>query len=274
MKENVIVIMVRSSLDDVKLLNECIRSLEINLAPTLAESDFVFFVEKDFAELRASVVIPTNFKNRFNFVEIDLSIPESISDKSQIPTFFPHPTHSNGPVGFGHPGFSVEYRSMCRFFSGAFYLNESLADYSSYIRLDTDSKFLKGSDFSLFTWLKSNSIQYGFINSAIQNDHPDVVRDLRQTVKNYVGFPRRLTMPKDIGTRMYYTNFEIGSLEFFRSHHWQNFFSYLDSSTGFYLHRWGDAPVRFAGLWAVGSKKNISKIPSGFTYFHGDTFES
>lgn len=274
MIENVIVIMVRSTLDDVRLLNECIGSLEVNLAPTLAESDFVFFVEKDFGDLRESVVRPANFKNNFNFVEIDLSIPEEISDKSQIPTLFPHPTHSNGPVDFGHPGFSVEYRSMCRFFSGVFYINHSLAKYASYIRLDTDSKFLKGTDYSLFTWLKSNQIHYGFINSAVQNDHPDVVRNLRKSIKKYVGLPRRLTMPKHIGTRMFYTNFEIGSLEFFRSHQWQNFFSYLDSSNGFYLYRWGDAPVRFAGLWAVGSANQVQKIPLGFTYFHGDTFES
>ena len=195
-------------------------------------------------------------------------------NKSEILTFFPHPTHSNGPVGFGHPGFSVEYRSMCRFFSGAFFVNEALANYSSYIRLDTDSKFLKGADFSLFRWLKSSEIQYGFIDSAVQNDHTDVVRNLRKSIKKYVGLQRGLTMPKHIGTRMYYTNFEIGSLEFFRSDSWQNFFSYLDSTTGFYLHRWGDAPVRFAGLWAVGSKKKIKRIPPGFTYFHGDIFES
>lgn len=274
MKKNVIVIMVRSTLSDVYLLNECLQSLEINLGPTLADSDFVFFVEKDFGGLRKYVVLPEKFNNDFNFVEIDLSIPEFILDKFEIPIFFPHPTHSKGPVGFGHPGFSVEYRSMCRFFSGSFYLNDALANYSSYIRLDTDSKFLKGADFSLFAWLNSNEIQYGFIDSAVQNDHPDVVRNLRESIKNYIGVPRRLVMPKHIGTRMYYTNFEIGSLEFFRSHLWQNFFSFLDSTNGFYLYRWGDAPVRFAGLWAVGSKKRITSIPHGFTYFHGDIFES
>jgi hypothetical protein len=274
MTENVIVIMVRSTLDDVNLLNECIQSLELNLAPTVAESDFVFFVEKDFGELRKSVVLPANFNNAYSFVEIDLSIPEFILEKSEIPIFFPHPTHSNGPIGFGHPGFSIKYRSMCRFFSGAFYENEALAKYSSYIRLDTDSKFLKGADFSLFAWLKSNEIQYGFIKSAIQNDHPDVVRNLRESIQKYVGLHQRIRMPKYLGTRMYYTNFEIGSLEFFRSDTWQKLFNHLDSSAGFYLHRWGDAPVRFAGLWAVGSKKKIKSIPSGFTYFHGDIFES
>lgn len=274
MKSNVIVIMVRSTLEDVAMLNECIRSLELNLAPTLAESDFIFFVEKDFGQLRNSVVLPSNFNNSFNFVEIDLSIPEDISDKTQIPTLFPHPTHSNGPVDFGHPGFSVEYRSMCRFFSGAFYLNQSLEKYSSYIRLDTDSKFLKGPDYSLFTWLNSNQIHYGFINSAVQDDHPNVVRHLRKYIKEYVGLPRRLAMPKHIGVRMYYTNFEIGSLDFFRSDKWQGFFNFLDASNGFYKHRWGDAPVRFAGLWAVGSKKQIKRIPPGFSYFHGDIFQS
>jgi hypothetical protein len=274
MKENVIVIMVRSTLDDVNLLNECLRSLELNLGPTLADSDFVFFVEKDFGKLRESVVLPYNFKNSCSFVEIDLSIPQFTPNESEIPAYFPHPTHSNGPIDFGHPGFSIEYRSMCRFFSGVFFMHQSLSCYRNYIRLDTDSKFINGSNFSLFDWLQSESLIYGYIESAVQNDNPGVVHGLREAVKSYCNWPKRFWVPRGVGTRMYYTNFEIGSLDFFRSETWQKFFNHLDSLGGFYMNRWGDAPVRYAGLWVVGHKNRVRKIPPGFTYFHGDYFKS
>jgi hypothetical protein len=274
MIKNVVVIMVRSTSQDILLLNECLASLEQNFMPTVNDADFVFFVESDFGDLKDQIRLPSNFENEYKFVEIDLALPESISEKFQIPKYFPHPTHSNGPIDFGHPGFSIKYRSMCRFFSGAFYKHESLTKYTNYIRLDTDSKFVQGKDFSLFRWLESNSYYYGFIESAIQEDDKNVVKNLRETLKKYIGWPKKIVMPQFIGSRMYYTNFEIGSLDYFRSNTWQDFFNFLDNSGGFYLFRWGDAPVRFAGLWAICSKKRISKIPAGFTYFHGDYYES
>jgi hypothetical protein len=46
----------------------------------------------------------------------------------------------------------------------------------------------------------------------------------------------------------YYTNFEIVYMPFFRGRQYQSFFQDLDSTEGFYAHRWGDAPVRLLGL--------------------------
>lgn len=41
----------------------------------------------------------------------------------------------------------------------------------------------------------------------------------------------------------FYSNFEIGSLDFFRGRAHQAYFHYLDNSGGFYYERFGDAPV-------------------------------
>lgn len=41
------------------------------------------------------------------------------------------------------------------------------------------------------------------------------------------------------------TNCEIASLAFLRSTAVQDFHRYLDKKGGYFLHRWGDAPVRF-----------------------------
>jgi hypothetical protein len=46
----------------------------------------------------------------------------------------------------------------------------------------------------------------------------------------------------------YYTNFEIVHMPFFRGRQYQTFFEDLDSTEGFYAHRWGDAPIRLLGL--------------------------
>ena len=44
------------------------------------------------------------------------------------------------------------------------------------------------------------------------------------------------------------TNCEIASLAFLRSDVVQKFHRYLDAKGGYFLHRWGDAPVRFMGV--------------------------
>jgi len=41
----------------------------------------------------------------------------------------------------------------------------------------------------------------------------------------------------------FWSNFEIASLDFFRSPTYQKYFDYLDSQGGFFYERWGDAPV-------------------------------
>jgi len=276
LKENVIVIMVRSNSEDIVLLNRCFKSLENTLNLTLQDSDIILFVENDFSKFESQVDLPSSFKNNLKYVNIDLSVPVQVKQKFVIPEYFPHPTHSYAPDGKKIIGFPLSYRSMCRFFSGIFYTHESLLDYKNYIRLDTDSYFLKGANLSLFDWFNAGKLVYGYIESAVQDDHPQVVVGLRDTVRQYMRLrlrSRRL-VPHYIGIRSYYTNFEIGSLDFFRSPVWQDFFQFLDSTGGFYTQRWGDAPVRFAGIWATCPKKQISKIPPGFTYFHGDYFNS
>lgn len=38
----------------------------------------------------------------------------------------------------------------------------------------------------------------------------------------------------------YWSNFEIGSLDFYRSEAYRSYFKYLDDSGGFFYERWGD----------------------------------
>jgi hypothetical protein len=276
MTQNVILFLVRSDPKDVELVNRCLESLDRVLKSTLDDADLLFFVEESFAPFRSLVRPPLGFLNRIIFQTIDLSVPPQLIESygDFIDEYFPHPTHSNGPLAFGHPGFNIGYRSMCRFFSGEIYKHPILKKYISYMRLDSDSEFVAGADFSLFEWFNSQQLNYSFIRSAIQLDDPKVVIDLRSAVLKYVATYRQFFAPKQLGRLMYYTNFEIGNLNFFRSSEWMSFHAYLDSLGGYYSKRWGDAPVRYAGLWATCSRKKIKPIPAGFRYFHGDYFDS
>lgn len=43
----------------------------------------------------------------------------------------------------------------------------------------------------------------------------------------------------------FWSNFEIASLDFYRSDTYRRYFDHLDKTGGFFYERWGDAPGRF-----------------------------
>ncbi len=282
MRKNAIVFLVRSSRNDILDLNKCLKSLEVHLPNTSKNADLIFFHERNFEEFYRQIIIPELFEaNAIHFCEVDLSVPSHYQNsvREGILEFYPHPTHGNGPVDFGHIGFSIGYRSMCRFFTFGIFQETVLTTnhYDYVLRLDTDSLFIKGSDIDLFEWAKSNSIIYGFIESAIQWDHPKVSKKFKQTALvslsriSLLYFFRGLFIPK---SRMYYTNFEIMNVEFFQTSRWKRFSMHLDNSGGFYLHRWGDAIVRYMGVNSMVKKSARQPIPQGIIYQHGGQYSS
>ena len=55
----------------------------------------------------------------------------------------------------------------------------------------------------------------------------------------------------------FWSNFEIGNLNFWRGERYQSYFDYLDRQGGFFYERWGDAPVHSIGLGLFEDKKKI-----------------
>lgn len=266
-------------MEDVASLNASLRSLHDHLAPTLKDADLIIFCEESFREFQNFVEAPWIGHPVIRYEIVDLHVPESTEERilNQIPEYFPHPTHGNGPIAYGHPGFTIGYRSMCRFFSGTLFAHPSLLEYEYFMRMDTDSFFLKGTSSSLFKWAKDNEVDYGYIKSAIQQDHPAVTKGFKRTCVAYfrkISFLTQLKALTSRRNRIYYTNFEIGRLSFFRSKKWIMFFDHLDATGGFYLNRWGDAIVRYLGVNVLLPRKNRKPIPRGFVYKHGGTFYS
>ncbi|GAB7357932.1 hypothetical protein MBLNU230_g0099t1 [Neophaeotheca triangularis] len=55
----------------------------------------------------------------------------------------------------------------------------------------------------------------------------------------------------------FWSNFEIARLDFFRSKEYEEFFEMMDRSGGFWMERWGDAPIHSLAAGALLSPKDI-----------------
>jgi hypothetical protein len=168
---------------------------------------------------------------------------------------------------------------MCRFFSAEVFLSEivRLKNYQYLMRLDTDSRFLRGGGTSLFSWAESNQISYSYIKSAVQWDNFKMIRHFKLTALRYfaslgiTNFLKAVRVPRG---KIYYTNFEICKIDYFSSKEWQGYFNKVDATGGFYLRRWGDAIFRYMGVNVLLKKRHRQPIPDGFVYQHGGIFRS
>lgn len=55
----------------------------------------------------------------------------------------------------------------------------------------------------------------------------------------------------------FWSNFEIGDLDFWRGEAYSKYFDHLEAAGGFYYERWGDAPVHSIGAGLFARKDQI-----------------
>ena len=256
---NCILYLVRSLDQDVEDFNKSLKLLEENLIPYTNNTDVLVFCEESFDEYKSKV--KTNLELKYETIEFEVpDYPQEILD--QIPEFFPHPTHGNGPVDWGHPGFSMGYRHMCRFFSGELYNHATIKKYKYYLRLDTDSFIHTPLNYDIFRWAEDVSCYYGFIAPAVQKDNLKVIEGLWDTVNELI--------PENFIEEgmMFYTNFELGKVSWFLTSEYMRFYNELDKTGGFYTKRWGDAPIKYLGVNLLMESEHVIPV-KGFTYQHG-----
>lgn len=250
-KKNCILYLARDRKNDYENL---IRSLFFLKKNFLKENkcDIIIFHEKNF---KKNLILEA-IKLDIIFIKISFKVPKYPNNiKKKIPLIYPH--HMRGKRGF-----SLGYRHMCRFFSGAVYEEKILQYYDYYLRLDTDSFILSEVKYNIFDWAKKNNCYYGFIKEAVQFDHPSVT----------IGLWKLFNYPKNIQEgKMFYTNFELGKINFFKSTSYKNFFNKIDKSAGIFTKRWGDAPIKYIGIRLFMSNRNIMPV-SGFLYQHSGSF--
>ena len=269
--KNCVTYLLRSSDDDIEMLNKSLSLLENNLLKYTSNYDVIIFHENDLGELKNKI----NSNINITYIEIVLGPPNYEDDiKNKIPEFYPHPTHGNGPIAWGHPGFTIGYRNMCRFFSGEFHTMEILKKYKYYLRLDTDSYILTPLNYDIFNYANNVDLIYGYCEPSVQIDNPKVVEELKEFTKNYIE-TNNIQTYYDINSipegKMFYTNFELGKVEWFITSEYLKYYKEIDSSGNIYIKRWGDAPIKYLGVTLFCDPNRVIPI-RGFTYQHGAVY--
>lgn len=174
-------------------------------------------------------------------------------------------------------GDSVSYRHMCRYESGFFWRHKELDDYEWYWRVEPDIEIYCDINYDVFRLMKENNKKYGFILSL--SEYPDSIPTLWKTTKEFMKeHPEHVHknnmmefISDDKGASYngchFWSNFEIASLEFWRSKAYQDYFDYLDKSGGFFYERWGDAPVHSIAA-ALFLDKDELHFFDGIGYYH------
>ncbi|KAF8646951.1 hypothetical protein AX16_007042 [Volvariella volvacea WC 439] len=167
-------------------------------------------------------------------------------------------------------GFTLNYRSMCRFYSGFFWRHPALLKYDWIWRLDTDIVFHCDIPYDPIARMAEEGKLYGF--TQIVGDALYVQPSLASNVSYFLNESRHLLAPganiefswkdvdkalrgeatsKDWTIAIMYNNFEISHRSIWESPLYQAFFDYLDKAGGFFYERWGDAPVHSFGVGMV-----------------------
>jgi hypothetical protein len=228
--------------------------------------DIICFYEEDFplSEIDNIKILTSGYM--IKFCPVTFSVPNYSNDiASQIAKYYPHP---DNPLSSS--GFSIGYRHMCRFFAGEIFHNLFLSQYRYICRLDTDSYILEPISYNIFDRLQQNNAIYGYIN--IQHDHPGVIKNLweesakyfKALGKDHIFKNENILQHKN---RMFYTNFEVYDMEWFRGEEYQNYFRYIDKLGGIYTNRWGDAPIRYIALKSLVEEDKLY-FYHDIRYFH------
>jgi len=150
-------------------------------------------------------------------------------------------------------GGSVPYRNMCRYNSGFFYRHELLKDYDYYWRVEPSVQFFCDLDYDPFLIMQDGNKVYGFTVSLYEYEAtiPTLWETTKEFIKEHPDY-----LPKDNAMNFlsadggdtynrchFWSNFEIGDLNFWRGEAYSKYFDFLDQAGGFYYERWGDAPV-------------------------------
>lgn len=155
------------------------------------------------------------------------------------------------------------YWQMCRFWITKVWDHPALANYSTYMRMDTDSCFLKSIPAaSPLPGLPGppNSTDIDFVYAPHLTDHPAfTTKQLLETTQQYLRDKNHTPANKAMWDSVFsfkarrkampcfYNNFEVVSIDFFRRPDVMAFQRRIteDAPHGVFTKKWGDAPVRF-----------------------------
>ncbi|CDK29985.1 unnamed protein product [Kuraishia capsulata CBS 1993] len=169
----------------------------------------------------------------------------------------------------------LSYHNMCRYYSGEFFNHPRMQEFKYYWRIEPNTQYFCDIDYDVFKFMESEKKTYGFVISLYDIERS--VESLWPTTLDFVaknpGFvhpnasfswltenlqnPQKTSMANGYSTCHFWSNFEIGDLDFFRGEAYQRYIDALNDAGGFYYERWGDAPVHSIGLGLFEDRSKI-----------------
>lgn len=169
----------------------------------------------------------------------------------------------------------ISYHQMCRWNSGMFYKHPALEKYRYYWRIEPNVQFFCDVDYDVFRYMEDRNKTYGFTINLY--DAPQTIATLWPQTKKFLAAnptylsdnnmwdwitddqarPEHNEMANGYSTCHFWSNFEIGDLDFFRGEKYESYFQHLDRAGGFFYERWGDAPVHSLGIGLFADSNNV-----------------
>ncbi|ODV83471.1 glycosyltransferase family 15 protein [[Candida] arabinofermentans NRRL YB-2248] len=234
--------------------------------------DWVFLNDEPFTEeFQKLISNAVSGTAKFGLIPIEhWSFPESLDIDHMNDRINVMMNDHEGPLPYAD---SISYRHMCRFESGFFYKHELLLDYDYFWRVEPGVKLYCDINYDIFKEMVENDYKYGFTISTIE--YPKTIPSLFKNVHDYLletdqsnllnndtNYSRFIYDSKKENYNLchFWTNFEIGNLNVFRSKSYNDVFEYLDKRNGFFYERWGDAPIRSIILSLILNQGDIKRF--------------
>lgn len=167
----------------------------------------------------------------------------------------------------GIPYANVEsYHNMCRYFSRKFFDHPLVKKYKYYWRVEPGVRFHCDIEEDPFKILREKDMLYGF--TITLHEYMDTIKSLEKVTNDYIERKKiKLPEPEERINFMFpegkyngchfWSNFEIASFDLWRSDEYRDYVDELESKQGFYMERWGDAPVHSIYIGKFISKKKV-----------------
>lgn len=231
---------------DLGSLLESIRQVEDRFNRNF-NYDWVFLNDKEFSDdFKQATTAACSGTTKYGLIPVEhWSYPEWISKEEAALT---RERMKNVIYGSSEP-----YRHMCRYESGFFWRHELMAEYEYYWRVEPDIKIFCDIDYDIFKFMKDNNKKYSFTISL--PEYKETIPTLWETTKKFITEHKEYVAENNLMDWIsddkgqtyngchFWSNFEIASLDFWRSDAYRAYFDALDHAGGFFYERWGDAPV-------------------------------
>jgi len=235
--------------------------------------DWVFLNDNDFDETFKKVTTAlTSGKAKYGRIDSDhWGFPDFIDQEKAKKV---REDMHNRKIIYGD---SISYRHMCRYESGFFFRHPLMLDYEWYWRVEPSIELFCDISYDPFKFMKEHKKKYSFVLSLYE--YVETIPTLWDSVKGFIKkHPEHIAennsmeFLSDDGGESYnhchfWSNFEIGNLDWLRSQAYIDYFNHLDRDGGFFYERWGDAPVHSIAAGLMLDKEEIHFF-NDIAYYH------